>query len=141
MKNCTDCNEEKSLGDFTYDKSRSRHLSKCRTCMAKRTNAYRLKNMDKWRNDSKKHNIKWKEVVDNWKSQGCAKCGESRLHLIDAHHTDPELKDFSVGTTMRGIEITKLELEKCIPLCSNCHRDFHYQEKTQNVNLKDYLIL
>ena len=23
----------------------------------------------------------------------------------------------------------ELELEKCIPLCSNCHRDLHYQER------------
>ena len=31
---------------------------------------------------------------------------------------------------MRGINITKTEFEKCIPLCSNCHREFHYLDTT-----------
>ena len=65
-------------------------------------------------------------------SQGCSQCGEKRYWVIDAHHTDPNRKDFMVGTTKRSIKAVKSELEKCIPLCSNCHRDLHYREKIKN---------
>jgi hypothetical protein len=139
MKTCTDCNIEKPLTEFTYDKTRNRHLSKCRKCMAIRTENYRQNNKHKWREDSKKHSEKYKNVINEWKSQGCKKCGEIRPHVIDAHHIDPEKKNFMVGTVMRGIKIAKEELEKCIPLCSNCHRDFHYQEKQTGINIEDYL--
>lgn len=139
MKTCTCCNLEKPLTEFTFDKSRNRYLSECRKCMAVRTEAYRQKNKDKWRESSKKHNNRYNQLIFEWKSQGCIKCGESRPHTIDAHHTNPGEKDFMVGTSMRGIKITKEELKKCIPLCSNCHRDFHYLEKKDGININEYV--
>jgi hypothetical protein len=139
MKTCSDCKTEKTLEHFTYDKSRDRYLSICRKCVAIRTEAYRQNNKDKWKESSKKHNKKWSQIVNEWKSQGCKKCGETRPHTIDAHHVNPKDKDFMVGTVMRGIKITKEELKKCIPLCSNCHRDFHHQEKIKGMKIEDYL--
>lgn len=139
MKICTDCNITKPLAEYTYDKARNRHLSKCRKCMAIRTEKYRQKNKDKWRRDAAKHAKKYKQLILEWKSQGCKKCGENRPHVIDAHHINPEEKSFMIGTTMRGIGPTKIELKKCIPLCSNCHRDFHYQEKETGISIKEYL--
>jgi len=133
MKICIDCKKELELESFPYDKSRDRYLSVCKPCTAKRTEAYRQNNMDKWRDASKKQNIKWKKVINEWKSQGCSKCDEKRPWVIDAHHLDPKEKDFMVGTRRRGIKATKEELKKCIPLCSNCHRDLHYQEKKSYV--------
>lgn len=141
MKTCTDCDLEKPLTEFTFDKSRTRHLSKCRKCMAIRTEVYRQKNKNKWKENSKKHSDKYNQLILEWKSQGCTKCGENRPHVIDAHHINPEEKDFMVGTVMRGIKITKKELKKCIPLCSNCHRDFHYLEKKDEINIEKYVNL
>ena len=141
MKICIDCKTEKSFENFSYDKSRNRYLSVCKPCTAIRTEAYRQNNKDKWRESSKRHSKKYKQLIIEWKSQGCQKCGETRPHTIDAHHTNPEEKEFMVGTVMRGIEITKEELKKCIPLCSNCHRDFHYLEKKDGINIKEYVNL
>jgi predicted HNH restriction endonuclease len=46
-----------------------------------------------------------------------------------------------VGTAAkRGIKITKEELKKCIPLCSNCHRDFHFLEKKTGISIKSTYI-
>ena len=141
MKICTDCNIEKPLTEFTFDKSRNRHLSKCRKCMAIRTEAYRQKNKDKWRKNTADHAVKYNQLILEWKSQGCKKCGETRTHVIDAHHINPKEKDFMVGTVMRGIKITKEELKKCIPLCSNCHRDFHYFERKDGISIEEYVNL
>lgn len=139
MKTCSDCNQEKTLEHFNYDKSRNRYFSICKKCTAIRTEAYRQNNKDKWRKSSKKHSEKYNQLILEWKSQGCKKCGETRTHTIDAHHIDPKKKNFMVGTVVRGIKITKEELKKCIPLCSNCHRDFHHQEKTKGITIKEYL--
>lgn len=138
-KKCSDCKVPKKLEEFPYDSSRDRHLSVCKKCTAIRTEAYRQKNKDKWRESSLKHTEKVNLIIFDWKSKGCSKCGEKRFYLIDAHHLDPSKKDFSIGTTKRGIKITKEELKKCIPLCSNCHREFHYLEKVGKLTIKEYL--
>jgi hypothetical protein len=139
MKTCIDCKLDKELDDFPFDKSRNRHLSVCKKCTAIRTEAYRQNNKDKWRKDTKKHSEKRSKIVNEWKSKGCDKCGDTRPYVIDAHHIDPTQKQFSIGTSIRGIKPTQQELEKCIPLCSNCHREFHYMEQQNNITLKEYL--
>jgi hypothetical protein len=141
MKKCIDCKLEQTESNFSFDKSRNRYLSVCKKCTAIRTEAYRQKNKDKWRESSKKHADKSNLLIAEWKSKGCQKCGENRIHLIDAHHIDPSIKEFSVGSAMRGLKITEEELKKCIPLCSNCHRDFHHLEKKTRITIKDYLNL
>jgi hypothetical protein len=139
MKTCSDCKTEKILEHFNYDKSRDRYFSICKKCAAIRTESYRQNNKDKWRENSTNHIKKYNQLIQEWKSQGCKKCGETRAHIIDAHHVNPEMKNFMVGTAARGIKITKEELKKCIPLCSNCHRDFHFLEKKTGISIKEYV--
>ena len=70
----------------------------------------------------------------------CKKCGCSKHYLIDFHHINPAEKDFSISENSHAkFETLLKEIEKCIPLCSNCHREFHYFEKTQGITLIDYL--
>ena len=135
MKTCIDCKQEKQTEQFPFDKSRNRYLSVCKQCTAIRTEAYRQTHKDKWRIDAKKHSLKRKNTINEWKAQGCIKCKDKRHYVIDAHHLDPTQKEFSIGTSIRGVNVTKAELEKCIPLCSNCHREFHYL----NINIEEYL--
>jgi hypothetical protein len=51
--------------------------------------------------------------------------------LFDFHHTDSSSKAFSLSTASMNRSITKLyaEADKCILLCSNCHRIEHYNLK------------
>jgi hypothetical protein len=135
LKYCIDCKSNKDLNEFPFDKSRNRYLSVCKKCTAIRTEKYRQQHKDKWKEQSKTHFQKRKNIINEWKSQGCAKCGDKRHYVIDAHHLDPIEKDFSIGTSVRGVNMIKTELKKCIPLCSNCHREFHYL----NINIKEYL--
>lgn len=46
----------------------------------------------------------------------------------DFHHLDPTLKESTIARLYDVNKMTKLdlELEKCILLCSNCHRKIHY---------------
>ena len=54
---------------------------------------------------------------------GYNKCSDS----LDFHHRDPETKKFgiSVDGITRSWSRVKNEIEKCVLLCANCHREVH----------------
>lgn len=58
----------------------------------------------------------------------CAKCGENHPACLDFHHLDPEKKELTIASDMRRYskETLLAEIDKCIILCSNCHRKEHY---------------
>lgn len=66
----------------------------------------------------------------------CAKCGESRKYLIQYHHIDPSTKSFSIGASInfKNDRVIQEEIKKCVCLCANCHKEFHwfYGNKPKN---------
>jgi hypothetical protein len=67
-------------------------------------------------------------VVAAFKSHGCALCPEDDPCCISAHHVDPKQKEFEIGRRSgQGYSADSIsaELQKCIPLCENCHRKVH----------------
>ena len=62
----------------------------------------------------------------------CSKCGYNKcVGALDFHHLNPLEKDpsYSLFKTIFNDRLKK-ELDKCILLCSNCHRELHYEEET-----------
>jgi len=58
----------------------------------------------------------------------CQICGYSRcVEALEFHHPDPTKKDFGISKKgyTRSWEKVKQEVDKCILLCANCHREFH----------------
>lgn len=87
---------------------------------------YAKNNSDRLKDYYKERGMDKKRKVDTYKTP-CAKCGESRLYVIDFHHIDPSTKSFTIGDSYRGNdERIVSEVSKCVCLCSNCHREFHY---------------
>jgi hypothetical protein len=62
------------------------------------------------------------------REMGCSRCEESHPACIDFHHTNGDKKNSVAGMMMndRSKEAIEEEIEKCIPLCANCHRKEHY---------------
>jgi len=61
----------------------------------------------------------------------CADCGESDIWCLDFDHIIGD-KKFNISAAVRlrvGLDTLKAELEKCIVLCSNCHRRAHWTKK------------
>ena len=63
-----------------------------------------------------------------YKGGRCQVCGYDRcIEALEFHHLDPTQKDFGIshkGYT-RSWEKVKEEVDKCILLCANCHREIH----------------
>jgi len=56
----------------------------------------------------------------------CFTCGYSKcVASLDFHHLDPSKKDFQIGGKTISWERIKAEIQKCVLLCSNCHREVH----------------
>lgn len=71
-----------------------------------------------------------------YKGGKCIKCGYDKcLSALEFHHLDPNEKDFGISNSDRtSFEILKPELDKCVLLCSNCHRETH-EELKNNGNI------
>ena len=59
----------------------------------------------------------------------CQHCGYDKCsNALELHHIDPTLKDANLTKHLRHITDTvrlQSELDKCILLCANCHRETH----------------
>ena len=61
----------------------------------------------------------------------CSKCGYDKCPAsLDFHHINPLEKDSTIKSLMdKSWKKIEKELTKCILLCSNCHREYHWKEK------------
>jgi len=60
----------------------------------------------------------------------CEDCGYAgAIWALEFHHRDPATKEFSLGGFLGSIERARLEAEKCVLLCANCHRVRHARAK------------
>lgn len=65
-----------------------------------------------------------------YKGFKCEICGYDKcIAALEFHH--PYEKDFGISSKgyTRAWEKVKLELDKCILVCSNCHREIHEEER------------
>ena len=71
-----------------------------------------------------------KEAAVKYKGGKCEDCGlvTDIYGVYDFHHLDPSKKEYAFGTKMKKLESIKQELDKCVLLCSNCHRIRHYKQ-------------
>lgn len=104
---CKFCNRE-----FEYNPSKGNKGWICNSCNANR----------------KRHNRKLKCL--SYKGNKCEICGYDKCPAaLTFHHINRETKIFSIGGShCISWEKVKIELDKCIVICSNCHNELHYNE-------------
>ena len=128
-KVCTKCGRELPIDQYYWrDKKAGKRRSECKDCH----NGY-----------VKQKYQERKENIDDLKSSlKCAKCGDSRFYVLDFHHKDPKEKDNTIArltANQASEERLNQELQKCICLCANCHREFHYLENQNGLTIDEYL--
>jgi 5-methylcytosine-specific restriction endonuclease McrA len=80
----------------------------------------------------RKRRKKVRQMAIEYKGGRCQKCGyDFCVDALEFHHSDSSEKDFSISEKgyTRSWSKVREELDKCILLCANCHREVH--AKTQ----------
>ncbi len=128
-KICTKCGVEKPIEEFHWrNKTQGTRRSECKECHNKQV---------KQRYEENKSQI-------NTLKEGkyCEKCGYNKcIAALDYHHIDPSIKIDTVArlSTHSNIDNAIKEIDKCVLLCANCHREFHYLEEKIGITLEEFL--
>lgn len=144
MKICSKCKTEKTLEDFNKNLKTKDNLSAyCKICIREAARKNYSENRDKHISASKTSNAKKLEIISSIKrKQCCVKCGYNKcVAALDYHHLDPNIKTESISkmvTQNKSKEDLLVEIEKCILLCSNCHREFHYMERKEGLDINNF---
>ncbi len=114
-------------------KDRERNLENCRK--------WREKNKEKIKQDyqQNKNGIKTCKKLRSQKKRllyieeklqlKCCRCPENHVSCLEFHHLDPSKKEGNISSMIKhSWAKTKKEMEKCIILCSNCHKKEHWDD-------------
>lgn len=129
-KICSKCGRELPIDQFNWrNKAKGTRRADCKEC---HSGYMKMKYQEK------------KDIIQKLKAEvKCAKCGDCRGYVLDYHHINPEEKENNISRmTSNNYQLDKVyeEIKKCVVLCANCHREFHYlQTKNPSYTLKEYL--
>ena len=73
-----------------------------------------------------KRRKKVKLMAVEYKGGKCQLCGYCKcVEALDFHHKDPKTKKFGIGYKgyTRSWDAVRAELDKCVIVCANCHRE------------------
>lgn len=124
---CTKCLQEKDFSEFSSHRASGgiyKRRYTCRECYNQYFKNYL--NNDKHRAlVSKKQNERRQEIAKLKTSKGCCICGYSKCsEALEFHHLDRESKTDRISRLIVSkSSMLSDELEKCVILCANCHRE------------------
>jgi predicted HNH restriction endonuclease len=75
-----------------------------------------------------KRRLKVRQMAIDYKGGKCEICGYNKcVQALDFHHLDKSQKSFGISAKgyTRSWKTVQAELDKCILLCANCHREVH----------------
>ena len=84
---------------------------------------------------------KYKNLLIEYKGGKCEICGYSKCNkALEFHHLNPKEKEFGISENSfnRSLSELKKEVDKCLLLCANCHRELHDKEENEKYNDVDF---
>jgi len=107
--------------------------SQCKTCQKEYRKSHYELNKKKYIDKAAVWKAGFREWWTEYKKQFYCKCGESHQACIEFHHpnNDKEATVAQLITTNCKTRILK-EIAKCIPMCSNCHKKLHWEQRHLN---------
>lgn len=110
-KKCPSCKELLPLSAFNNDRTKSYGKATwCKMCSKDRVTKARAR--------AKLSFLEYKGGAR------CIKCGYDKyIGALDFHHVDPASKEIRIPDVTVLDDRMKAELDKCVVLCANCHRE------------------
>lgn len=72
-----------------------------------------------------------KRLLVDYKGGKCEKCGLKShiMELYDFHHINPSKKEFGLAAKCKNLSLErcKVEVDKCLLVCKNCHAIIHHE--------------
>lgn len=111
-KICPMCKIEKSIDNFYHRRNNSNCSTYCKEC-------------SKIDVRTRQRGVKQKAV--DYLGGSCSICKYDKyIGALEFHHIDPAKKDFTIAhLKLSSFDRIKPELDKCILVCANCHREIH----------------
>jgi hypothetical protein len=112
---CQGCKSEVKTDNFYQRRGKESSSSYCKNCTTYQTK-YRMR--------------KLKSQMIEYKGGFCVRCRYDKYQgALEFHHLDPTQKDFTPSRLKKYSfdDRIKRELDKCILVCANCHREIHYE--------------
>lgn len=112
---CPRCKQDCEIDNF-YSRRGKKHSSVyCKKC-TKEQSVERIRDL--------------KEKMVEYKGGKCSRCGYKKyMGALEFHHINPSEKDFT-PSQLKSYKLNdrvKKELDKCILVCANCHRELHHE--------------
>lgn len=137
-KECTKCGHSLPLSSFSKDKGKKDGLySYCKQCSKNvRRKAYlkscenpeQVKISNLRQNETRRKN---KRLAVEYMGDECLDCKQQFPDSVyDFHHKDTSSKEINPSVVLKLKDMGKImkELNKCVLLCSNCHRIRHFEK-------------
>lgn len=119
FKWCSLCDKRFPATSDYFSMSNDKVGKVCKTCINEKADLRRLENREQW-----------KLLLYRRKLDFCSWCGYNRCSsALELHHLDPLDKEMNIGSLRFQRPTKKMikELDKCICLCANCHRELHHR--------------
>lgn len=133
MKTCSKCKAEKPLEEFNFKNKakgfRQSHCSQCQKAYQKQHyTANKAVYVKRAVDAAPAQRARWRKFIASLNLK-CTQCGEDHPAVLDFHHTDPSIKETHPSNMRHSKARFLKEIEKCVVLCSNCHRKLHWDER------------
>lgn len=69
--------------------------------------------------------VKTNKLLLKERKKKCCICGETTYCCLELHHIRDKLYNISQAVKTLPTKLFKKELDKCICVCSNCHKKLH----------------
>jgi hypothetical protein len=119
MKTCKTCNKTKPFSEFYTNgktpKGTVKYKPSCKECSESERQRFSSEKLD---------------LVKERYGTHCVRCGYSKCYAaLEFHHPNPREKEFIPSSLIHNaspVETLFKELDKCVLLCANCHREIHH---------------
>lgn len=89
-------------------------------------NIVKSKTITPKKRDTSSYRKEIKRRLIEYKGGKCQICGYNRYQdALDFHHLVPSQKDYNISGGTKSFNTLKSEVDKCILVCANCHREIH----------------